>query len=204
MSGKNSGRHFLLAKNRLRHYAIYVPGLGDGADNGRSLALWFWRLQGVTTEFVPMRWYEGGTYEERLERVLHAIDSAQEKGYKVSLIGESAGGSMAINAAASRPSIHRLITVAGANDPDAEVSPVTLKRSPSFDKSLQTVRQSLGVFPLERTHTVHGLVDHVVRTQHTLIKGTHSHTVPTFGHMATIILCLSVLSLLITRLVKKN
>lgn len=193
----------MLAKNRPRHYAIYIPGLGDGADNGRSLALWFWRLQGVTTEFVPMLWYDGRTYEEKLRRVLDAIDGAQEKGYKVTLIGESAGGSMAINAAARRRSIHRLITIAGANDPDGKVSPLTLKRSPSFDNSLQSVRQSLGVFPVERTHTVHGIVDYVVRTRHTLIKGARSQVVPTFGHMATIILCLSVLSPVIVRLLKK-
>lgn len=192
------------AKNKARHYAIYIPGLGDGADNGRSLALWFWRLQGVKATFVPMLWYDGGTYEEKLESALHAIDSAQEKGYKVTVIGESAGGSMAINAASQRPSIHRLITIAGANDPDGKVSPITLKRSPSFDNSLQGVRQSLGAFPAERTHTVYGLVDHVVRTKHTLIKGAHSHAVPTFGHMATIILCLTLLSPVIIGLVKKD
>ncbi|HEX6416551.1 MAG TPA: hypothetical protein VFZ62_03425 [Candidatus Saccharimonadales bacterium] len=190
--------------NKLRHRVVYIPGLGDGADNGRSLALWFWRLFGVRADFVPMLWYDRESYESKLEKVLGAIDHAEAKGYAVTLIGESAGGSMAINAAQARPSIRRLMTIAGANDPGAKVSPVTLKRSPAFDWSMRSMKQSLGSFPASRTHTVRGMADHIVRTRHTVIKGAHNHTVPAVGHMMTIILCLTIFTPYIIWLVKKQ
>jgi len=189
--------------NKLRHQVIYIPGLGEGADNGRSLALWFWRLFGVRANFVPMLWYDGKTYDQKLKDVLDAIDTAQNEGCLVTLVGESAGGSMAINAAYARPSIRRLITIAGANDPDAKISPVTLRRSPAFDWSMRHMKQSLGLFPADKIHTVRGLADRIVRTRHTVIKGAHNHVVPGIGHMATIILCLTLFAPYVIWLVRR-
>lgn len=188
----------------LRHYIIYVPGLGDSYDAGRRLALRGWRLWGVRTELVPMRWYDGRPFQEKQERVLTAIQRAQDKGYAVSLIGESAGGSMAVNVAALTPSLQALVTVCGVNSPAAPVSPRTLRRAPGFDESIRRLSVSLPQLPLEKTHVVRAWYDPIVGSQYTRLEGAHNHRLWSIGHLPTITLCLTVFSGFVVTLIKRS
>lgn len=190
--------------SNIRHYIIYIPGLGNGSDGGRKLALKFWRFFGVQTELVPMFWYDAGPFQEKLERVIQAVEAAEAKGYTVSIVGESAGGSMAINAVAACPNVYKLVTIAGANDPDAKVSPLTLQKSPAFDVSLQMIRHSIKRINLERTFTIRALSDRIVHARHAIIKDARNLRIFSIGHMATIILCLTVVSPYVIVLIKKG
>lgn len=189
---------------RPRHHIIYVPGLGDGFDPGRRAALRAWRVWGVTTELVPMQWFDGNPYAEKERRVLDAVRRAEAEGAVVSLIGESAGGSMAINVAAQLPRPHALITVCGANDPAAPVAPETLAKSPAFDESLRRLRGSLPLLARPATQVVRAWYDPIVKPQHTRIEGVRTHRLPTVGHMTTITLCLTVLSGYVVILIKRT
>lgn len=185
-----------------RHYIVYIPGLGDHYDAGRSIALKTWKIWGVKTKLVPMRWYDGGSFEEKERRVLEVICRIESAGYVVSLIGESAGASMAINAAAKLPRLHRLVTVSGVNDPSFPVSPVTLAKSPAFKESIERLHESLLRIDSHRTHVVRAWYDQVVSERHTAIAGAHSHRLFSFGHLTTITVCLTLFSGYIVALVK--
>lgn len=189
----------------MKHCIIYIPGLGDSRDFWQQTAVKCWRIFGVRTQFVSMKWYEGGMYEAKLNRVLDAIDEAKNRGYTVSIVGVSAGGSMALNAAAKRRDhIHHVVTICGADDPHAKIAPVTRRRSPSFETSLRMLERSLAEVELSRVHTVRAFIDRVVAGRHTIIAGAHNHIVPSFGHLATITACLTLYAGYIVYLVKRK
>ncbi|MDB5187405.1 MAG: hypothetical protein JWM07_877, partial [Candidatus Saccharibacteria bacterium] len=122
------------------------------------------------------------------------------------LVGESAGGSMAINLFAAHPKVARLITVAGVNMPSAPVEQVKLRKSSAFATSRQQLRDSLLRIDENRRHdiyTLSALNDNVVQSQHSVIPGSHARRILSVGHLATIALCLTVISGYIVYLAKK-
>lgn len=151
-----------------------------------------------------MRWYDGGSFEEKERQVLEAARQAENEGYLVSLIGESAGGSMAINVAGKIPNLHRLVTVNGVNDQFSPVSPVTLAKSPAFKESIERLGTSLTRIDRSRTHVVRAWYDPIVAARHTIIPGTHTHRLLSNGHLTTIALCLTFFSGYIVALIKRE
>ena len=188
----------------MKHYIIYVPGLGDDYDGARRLALKSWRLWGVKTELVPMSWHDGRPYDEKQQRVLEAVRRAKNKGYAVSLIGESAGGSMVINVAAQVPMLHRLITIGGVNNPAIQVAPHTLLKAPAFDESIRHLTYSLPKIATSRTHVVRAWYDPIVHAKYTYINEAHNHRIYSIGHLTTIVLCLTIFSNYIVSLIKQS
>lgn len=191
-----------MTTNRPKHHLIYIPGLGDHYDGLRRTALYMWGFWGVSTELVPMQWYGGDSYQACFNRILAAIKRAEEKGYQVTLIGESAGASMAINVATAQPNLHGLITLCGVAHPHATVSPLIRKKSPAFNESLSYLAVSLPKLNMATTHCVRSLFDFVVGKQVSLIEGAHHHTIWSGGHLLAISLCLSLYSGYVVRIAR--
>ncbi|MNH58476.1 Alpha/beta hydrolase family protein [compost metagenome] len=185
-----------------RLHLIYIPGLGDGYDGLRRAGLFAWRVWGVSTELVPMRWYGGGDLATRYATVVAAIDHAQQRGCRVVLVGESAGASLAINVAAHRSDIFGLMTICGIASPRAEVSSLIRKKSPAFNQSLARLENDLNELDLSRVCNVRAAVDHVVPRGSSVILGAKQRTMWSVGHVATITLCLSLYGGLIVRLAR--
>lgn len=188
----------------MKHLIIYVPGLGDYYDAGRSFALKGWRLWGVRAKLLPIKWYGGGTYEQKLKLVTDAVRDAERKGFGVTLIGESAGASLALNAAAVLPGIRKVILIAGVNSSKLPISPHFKVRSPSFAESARIVDSSITRLDAAKVHTIKALVDPVVSPKYNAIPGATSHTFWSVGHLTTIALCLSVFSYFIARIIKQK
>jgi len=190
----------------MRHYIIYLPGLGDRNDGLRRFLLWFWRIYGLQTKLVPMQWYDGRTYEEKYARVVTAIKRAEKQGYTVSVIGESAGGSMAMNVFSRTPSLYRLVSLCGVNLSSAPVSPHIYARSAAFKQSVSILTAS-GVQAVQdradRITLLTGLTDLTVPAKENIIKGVRRRKIIGFGHIPTILLCLSIYSFVLVREIKR-
>lgn len=167
----------------------------------RRRALKFWSIWGVKTVFVPMNWDSEKELKPKQVRLDGAIQKAKQEGYKVSLIGESAGSTVAINTAA-KYDLH-LITVCGVNNPNMRIAPRTRQRAPALTRSLGQVSQSFATLNLLNVHTITALFDGVVSPENASIKGAHNHRFFSFGHGFTISLCLTLLSGYIVYLAKK-
>lgn len=190
-----------------KHVLLYIPGLGERYDTYRKRALGLWRLFGVEARLLPMNWYDGEPYDDKYSDVSAVIGSLLDAGTKVSLVGESAGGSMAINLFARHPQVMNLITIAGVNASTTPVAAKTLRRGPAFTVSRQHVGESLDMLSAERRrniYTVSGLRDDVVRRQYSRITGAHNHYIWAVGHIVTITACLTVFSGYIISLAKKS
>ena len=191
----------------MKHYIIYIPGLGDGYDTLRRFLLFFWQIYGVKVELVPTKWYDGRSYEEKYNRVDAAIKKAQQAGYIVSVIGESAGASMAMNIFARHESLHRLVSLCGVNSYKTLISPRIFQRGPAFKESVSLLNTSQAdAVKTRATHmtSITARYDPVVPIESNIIPGARRISVWSVGHFTTIMLCLSVLSFTVVREIRRK
>src|ERR1017187_3350949 len=86
------------------HHIIYIPGLNDQLSLHRAatrILPAFWRRHGFHGHIMTPSW-ETGEFESKLEAVITKIDELIGQGHLVSLVGQSAGSSLALNAFAAR------------------------------------------------------------------------------------------------------
>ena len=188
----------------MKHYVVYIPGLGDGADAGREKALKFWRIFGLESELVHMNWSTERGYTPKYDRVVKAITTAVKKGYTVSLVADSAGASMALNVFADHPGIHRVVTLCGVNSPKLKPSSATKQKNPAFDDSLKHLIRSLPNVDTSRVVSFYSFYDPIVAKHYSILKGAKNRQMPTFGHTLAIILALTIGAGSIARVIKKK
>lgn len=191
----------------MRHYIIYIPGLGDSYDGIRRFLLFFWRIYGVKVEHVPMRWYDGRNYDEKYTRVEAAIKNAQALGYTVSIIGESAGGSMVLNIFARNQSIHRSISLCGVNSYKSPISKRIFERGPAFKESVSIVNESQAQARTLRAKQITSITasyDPTVPIESNVIPGARHIKLRSIGHLTTILFCLSFGSFIPVREVRRK
>lgn len=172
----------------MRHI-VYIPGLGDHFDPLRRLVLCTWRRRDTRVTFVPMRWNDQDeTYEAKYERIASA--TAQIKGEEIILVGESAGGAMALFAfARNLDHVHRLVTICGYNHGAANVHPSHRRKHPAFYHLMPVVDEvasSLSPQARRCITTIYSTRDTVVKPQYSSIEGASNLVLHTPGHLTSI------------------
>lgn len=117
-----------------------------------------------------------GDYESKLQVVLDRIDELTKQGHKVSLVGQSAGSSLALNAfSARREFVAGLVILTGrlrvAGEPTLEDA---ASSSPAFKESVQRAEAVLDKIPAVdrlRVITIRPSLDKVVPPSSVPIKG---------------------------------
>jgi pimeloyl-ACP methyl ester carboxylesterase len=202
------GRRYMCGrflKSTMKHTIFYIPGLGDHYDQSRRLALNLWKLQGVEAILLPMNWYSTQPYDAKYAQAYACINAALARGNKVSLVGESAGASIALALFATLPGIEKLITIAGVNSPRARISSHVYARAPAFKTAVERLGEAYKELPSHRRqniYTFRAKQDAMVNYRATHIEGAREVVVNVTGHFWMIILSLTFLSSRIIRLVK--
>lgn len=154
-----------------------------------------------------MQWYDGEPYQAKYNQIIAAISAAKEQGYSVSLVGESAGASMAMNVFSRDDSLYRFVSLCGVNTLHASISPRILAKSPAFKESLSYLaasqRVAVGRRP-ENIISIAALSDSVVSVSKNRIEGVKNKRVFSVGHLTSILLCLSVFSFVVVGEIKRK
>ena len=97
---------------------IVVPGFNASEERVKFFqkATQPWEQQGITSLVVPVPWHEGD-HLTHLDMLDDTVSREISGGNKVSLLGASAGGVLAINALAENPEIDKVITVSSRIKP---------------------------------------------------------------------------------------
>lgn len=173
------------------HY-IYIPGLGDNYDRYRASGLRDWpkRRKDVTAELVPMHWSDRSeTYEQKFARVEAAI-AAVPADQPVTLVGESAGGSMALavfHKHAAR--VSRCVTVCGKNRGAQTLGDFYRQRTPVFPESVERTDAIIPILSddeLQRICVVYSKRDKRIRAADSVIDGARTNVRGTPGHLFSI------------------
>lgn len=190
-------------KNQL--HIIYLSGFGSNYDPYRLRLLRHWKFRGVTVELVPLRWEGNETFEQKIARVDQAMDRAAGK--RIVLLGESAGGSMAVHMYARRPDdFYKVMTICGKNAQPETVSDTYYRRSPAFRTSMEQLNESIRLLTKkqrQRFVSIYALHDAVVPARETFIADCKRVRLWSVGHLATIFLALTLYCPTVVRQAKK-
>ncbi len=170
------------------HY-IYIPGLGDRSNGLRQLALARWKAKDTGVTFVPMNWAnKQESYEDKYQRVAEAIQKLS--GEKIILVGESAGGAMALLAFSRHlAAVHSVVTICGYNHGARDVHIAHKQRHPAFYRLMPSVDRivaSLDADACSRITTIYSTSDFVVTPSHSHIDGARKVILHTPGHFTNI------------------
>lgn len=189
----------------MKQAVILIPGLGDKVRS-LSFATHNWeKMYGVVPFVHPMRWMGSEeSFETKLKRLIALIDNLCARGYDVSLLGTSAGGSCVINAFCERKrKIKRVINVCGRLKKGENVFPSldwASQKSPSFRQSVLQCEENMKHLTHQDTKkivTIRPLFDEVVPTVLVPIEGATNIRIIAVEHSISIILAMTLYSKII-------
>lgn len=175
----------------MKYVAIYIPGLGDKRKSLLFLQrqmLRGWRVYGIRTEIFAVHWTSNTKFSARLKELLERIDKLKENGYKVVLVGASAGASTALTAYARRKNtVQCVVSICGQLEP--KVPSPALDVNPRLRQSLDALGRSLEHLSSAdrgRVLTLRPKIDVVVQPKEAVLKGAKNILMPIVGHLAGI------------------
>ncbi len=163
-----------------------MAGLGDSYDGVRRLMLhaWSWRRK-VTAELVSMNWSSGESYERKVRRVVEAVKNAP-KDVEVVLVGESAGGAIALLACAQTKA--RCVTVCGKNQRARTVGEKYSSKNVALKPAVAAVDRlhASADLPVERIRSLYSRLDYTVHVDDSRIQGAENKVFSSPTHMLAI------------------
>ncbi len=170
------------------HY-IYIPGFGERFDEARQKALRRWSDASTRVTFVPMYWNDRDEpYQKKFERIVEVIATAS--GDEIRLVGESAGGAMAVYSFLRlHDSVDAVITVCGYNHGAEGIGASVRVNHPAFYALVCAVDAEIAELSMDdrrRITTLYSRHDHVVRPKRSRIDGTSHRVLLTPGHFLSI------------------
>jgi hypothetical protein len=179
-----------------QHHIIYVPGLRDTNPlliPFHKMAISVWRLLGFYPHIYYPRWEEKKSFKTKLDLLVKLVDKLTTDGHLVSLVGQSAGGSMVMNAFSLRKnSLVAAININGRLKAGLKVTPsleYASKKSPSFKQSVilfeMKNESTLTIKDRQKLLTIRPLWDETVPKGTSEIKGANNRVFPLIEHMLT-------------------
>ncbi len=156
-----------------------------------------WQKFGLTPIVASIHWRDGGKYSEKLSTVLQLIDTYSHKG-KVSLVGTSAGASLAFNAFFERKdTVHRVVNVCGrlrAGNHHWRSLKKMAWSSEAFEQSVlnfESVEEKLSAVDRQKIMTIRPFFgDELVPRDTAFLPGAHNRWIYTPEHVLSIYLSL--------------
>jgi len=189
-----------------KHYALIIMGLADHKSDGAEKLQSFWRRRGLECEIYRPIWRDSTAFEPKLEKLIKRIDDLESSGWRVSLIGISAGASAALNAYVRRPEkIHKVVFVCGKLAKLNSINPINFQRNPPFKGSIEMLPASirrLSAADKAKMVSLQPLYDGRVSVPSTKIEGIRNKLLLSAGHVLSIIVALTVYSGFIIKFIK--
>jgi pimeloyl-ACP methyl ester carboxylesterase len=180
----------------MAHYVIYLPGFGDTNNSQVQIRLLNrWRKFGVEPRFQSINWSNNENFESKLARILEDVDELIKQKHKVSLVGISAGATMAINTfSARKDNIDKVVFICGKINNPQNVRQYYFQKNPAFKESLEQAAvnlQKLDEKDKSKMLSIHPIYDEVVYVRDAKLAGAKSKTIFSVEHALSIFLALS-------------
>lgn len=174
----------------MAHHILYIPGFGDHNSTTQLKILKKWNKFGVKTHFITINWADNEPFEAKLGRVLEQIDELNKPGNKISLVGVSAGGSMAINAYMTRKDkISGVVFICAKLRNPEGVNASYFRKNPAFRKSVFMAGANVDKLTESdkaKMMTIHSFFDGLIPLRDSQIPSVKNQTLPVLFHVPTI------------------
>ncbi len=177
------------------NHVIIIPGLGNNVDL-HILASNRWIRFGIIPHVFDTKWKtEEKGFSEKFERALKLVDSLANKNSKISIVGNSAGSSFALNLFGKRRKEISRIVINCGRVRDGDWPWFTFDQatasSPSFKESVlmsQVLERTLTTRDRKKILTLRPLFDEVVPPFTVPIKGAMNRITYSLEHSLSIAL----------------
>lgn len=171
---------------------FYIPGLGNKKTDDiqeRYLRLWG-RIHHREIYFFRPNWHSSESYNEKWKRLEESIASIRKE--SLTVVGVSAGASLAVRLSSENPRIPHTITVCGKLKGFDSIGKEYLKRAPALYESVKYSENSITKLQHEssRFTCYSSLFDPVVPNQDTYFSRARRKNIPIVGHSIAIVLYL--------------
>lgn len=174
------------------HHIVYIPGLRDQSVGKHLVKLLphFWDNRGFPIHVVFPHWEEGNFFAPKLNKITEQVDQLISEGHRVSIIGQSAGGSAGLNAFCLRKEVlAAAINVTGRLKAGINVRPTLEKaasKSPAFKESVLLFERGnepdLAEKDRKRVLTIRPWWDEVVPASTVSLQGAINLVAPMVEH----------------------
>lgn len=181
------------------HNVIVLPGLSDDVNNLKLLTSW-WQKLGLKVHVLKVGWHDDSvSFEAILEKILLFVDKLGDKGEKVSIIGISAGGSLALNIFMERPEkIDKCVNICGRLRAGKHMYR-TLERMSMTSKSFRDSVLLLQQREYQIRYNIRRKImtvtarfgDELVPADTSFLEGAYNTKIPTFEHIISIVFALT-------------
>jgi predicted peptidase len=180
----------------MSHCIIYFPGVGDDKNGGiQQEAIEKWQKFGLVPYYLPMNWHGSEPYKARLQKILKLIDKLLREGNQVSLVGASAGASMAMNVyGARKDKISSVVFISGKINRPETLGDNYKSKNPSLlpcVKASAKVAAELTKEDKKKMLTIFSFFDGTVSKADAKITGVKNKTLPVILHPVCIYLSLT-------------
>lgn len=182
------------------NHVIIIPGLGNGVEK-HERASNNWKKFGIIPHVFDAKWkIEENGFQPKLDRALKLVDSLSNKTSRISIVGNSAGSSFALNIFGERKKqIHKVIVNCGRVR-DGDWTWFTFEQatetSPSFKESVlraQELEKTYTKIDRQKILTLRPIFDEVVPPFTVPILGAKNIIIPSIEHSLSIALNMTLL-----------
>lgn len=198
---------------KAEHHIVYIPGLKDQSIGKHLVKLLprFWDNRGFPIHVVFPHWEEGTTFTPKLNKITEQIDQLISDDHRVSVIGQSAGGSAGLNAFCLRKDVmEAAINVTGRLREGMNVRPTleeAASKSPAFKESVLLFEREneIGLTGKDRKRvlTIRPWWDEVVPAATVPLQGATNLVAPMVEHSLGGIYVMSVYSKVLQDFLKR-
>ncbi len=172
---------------------LYIPGLGSEESlNKQRRLMFFWPDDSEITIFEP-NWASSESAEEKYIRLKEFALHLQQKGRDpITLVGVSAGGSLAIRYAYENPNFYHLYLLSAKIKGSGSIGPAFQKRASALLQSViisEKLLEKNSVIASETT-SLRPIFDDVVPTKDMVVAGSKKIILPAIGHTFGIVVAL--------------
>lgn len=189
----------------MAHHVIYIHGFGDSKPDGQNALVKLWRVFGVRTHYSPVYWAKDEAYKIKLGKLLSLVDQLSIEN-TVSVIGVSAGASMAMNIYAERKNkINRVIFIVGKLLYPETVQESIFQKHPVFRGSVFAADENfkqMSKTDKNKMLTMYALVDNTVPILASMLPGVKHKRILALGHIPAIYIAITFYSYSITKFIK--
>jgi hypothetical protein len=192
------------------HTIIYVPGLADKIHYtfGQRTALFLWRSSRVRPYYFVVDWVnKHESFERKLERLIQTIDHAKRQGQTISLVTCSAGSSLTLAAYVKRRAVIKsVVSICGKLYHPETVPRALYELNPAFKTALlryPKVESELTNADRKKVLVVRAAHDSYVPQHDGHIAGAHITTIPSVGHVFSIMMALTIFRRRIIRFIQR-
>ncbi len=147
-------------------------------------------LWGVKVHYSPVYWDNNESLEQKLNRLLKQVDELSQSGKTLSLVGVSAGASMAMDIYALRKNkIHKAVFICGKLLYPETIGERYFQKHPAFRKSVFTADsniKNLASADKARMLSLYALADNTVPVRASKLPGVQSKRILALGHIPAI------------------